>query len=176
MILFTSDTHFGHKGVIRHGRPFSSVEEMDAVLIARWNERVALRDEVWHLGDFCVNRKWWNKIRPQLNGRIHLVLGNHDDPSEAAKWVESVQEVKYLRHEGLRFYLSHYAHRVWRRSDDGSFHLYGHSHGDLPGLNRSMDVCVDDHNFYPISLDEVVARLESQPITHHHRSRSDALL
>ena len=38
-IWFTSDTHFGHKEIIRFtGRPFASVEEMDRELIRRWNE------------------------------------------------------------------------------------------------------------------------------------------
>lgn len=37
----TSDTHFNHARIIElAGRPFSTVEEMDAELIRRWNETV----------------------------------------------------------------------------------------------------------------------------------------
>ena len=46
-VFFTSDTHFGHENVIRFdGRPFASVEEMDAELIRRWNAKVGKGDLV----------------------------------------------------------------------------------------------------------------------------------
>lgn len=52
MIYFTSDLHFGHRNVIRFdNRPFSSVEEMDAALIERWNQKVSNEDAVYVLGD-----------------------------------------------------------------------------------------------------------------------------
>lgn len=48
MIWFTSDTHFGHKNIIDYSnRPFSSVEEMNEVLINNCNERVSNDDEIY---------------------------------------------------------------------------------------------------------------------------------
>lgn len=173
---FTSDTHFGHVAVIEYcKRPFSSVEEMDASLIAAWNDVVAPNDVVWHLGD-VVFRGDPAGYLDQLHGRIHIILGNHDSPSKLRRtraiWVG---EVKYLRVGGQRIYLSHYAHRTWPRSDQGSFHLYGHSHGDLPGLGRSMDVGVDANGYRPLLLEDVLARLEQESPTYHHvpRERSE---
>ena len=44
-VFFTSDIHFGHENVIRFdGRPFATVEEMDAELIRRWNAKVGNTD------------------------------------------------------------------------------------------------------------------------------------
>lgn len=175
MIWFTSDTHFGHEACIRHcARPWSSAEEMDEALIAAWNEHIAPKDEVWHLGDFCW-RGDPQRYLSRLNGRIHLVLGNHDEEKRIAPLVEWCGHVRYLRADGRRFWLSHYAHRVWPGSDHGSFHLFGHSHGDIGGHGRSMDVGVDaiarwwvGKCYEPVSIDQVVARLEQEPVTLRH--------
>ncbi|AMR57429.1 putative phosphoesterase [Pseudomonas phage vB_PsyM_KIL2] len=49
-IWFTSDLHFGHKNVIECcNRPWTC-EEQDAEIVRRWNSRVGLFDEVYHLG------------------------------------------------------------------------------------------------------------------------------
>lgn len=174
-LWFTADTHFGHSHVIRFSdRPFASVGEMDAELIRRWNAVVGPRDEVWHLGDFCWTKEPESYVQ-QLNGRIHLVLGNHDRRRmsllDAGMLFASVQDVKYLRRDGLRFWLSHYAHRTWPKANHGTYHLYGHSHGDLPGVNRSMDVGVDANDYAPISMDAVVAELQDAAFTQHHTER-----
>lgn len=172
MIWFTADTHFGHaKSTPYCSRPFASVEEMDAALIANWNRVVALRDEVWHLGDFCF-RTDPKRYRDQLNGRIHLRWGNHDrDRKALTPLFESVGDVHYLRYEGRKFFLSHYAHRTWPSSHHGTFHLFGHSHGDLPGYGRSMDVGVDAQQYTPISINEVMERLAREAPTPHHLER-----
>jgi calcineurin-like phosphoesterase family protein len=47
-IFFTADQHFGHKNIIKYcNRPFSSVEEMNKVMIDRWNEIVGKEDTVY---------------------------------------------------------------------------------------------------------------------------------
>ncbi|MEF9988159.1 MAG: phosphoesterase, partial [Christensenella sp.] len=52
MIYFTSDFHFGHKGIIEmQNRPFSCAEEMNETLIRNYNERVHKNDTVYILGD-----------------------------------------------------------------------------------------------------------------------------
>jgi calcineurin-like phosphoesterase family protein len=85
MEFFTADTHFGHVNILRYcDRPFGSVEEMDAALIARWNRRVGPTDTVYHLGDFALGpRALWPDYRRQLNGTIVFILGNHDAPHDA---------------------------------------------------------------------------------------------
>ena len=81
---FTADTHFSHAAVMGHGnRPWASVEEMNEGLVEAWNAAVGPRDTVWHLGDvaflsdLCV-AGWLSR----LNGRIHLLIGNHDSVKE----------------------------------------------------------------------------------------------
>lgn len=79
-VWFTSDQHYGHKNIIKHsGRPFSSVEEMDAALIANHNEVVHHDDTVYHLGDFAWHDKKVEHYLSQLRGQHYLVPGNHDE-------------------------------------------------------------------------------------------------
>lgn len=77
---FTSDTHFGHANIIHlaPGRPFATIEEHDEALVAAWNARVRPGDDVWHLGDASMRFAGLIDVVPRLNGRIHLVAGNHD--------------------------------------------------------------------------------------------------
>jgi calcineurin-like phosphoesterase family protein len=78
--FFTSDHHFGHKNILNYekeARPFSSVEEMNEVMIERWNNVVHRNDIVYHLGDFAFG-KHNIQIAERLNGKKRLILGNHD--------------------------------------------------------------------------------------------------
>lgn len=76
MDFFTSDTHFGHVNIIKYcNRPFGSVPEMNAAMIAGWNRHVGPDDTVYHLGDFALGPKvLWPEYRRQLNGRIVFIL------------------------------------------------------------------------------------------------------
>jgi len=67
-------------------------------------------------------------------------------------------------------FLSHYSHRVWSQSHHGILHLYGHSHGSLPGIGKSMDVGVDTNDLYPYHLDEIIEKMKNIPINFvdHH--------
>lgn len=76
-----ADTHFGHKNVIKYcNRPFADTDEMERELIERWNNVVAKDDIVYHLGDFSMthNKDKITEIVSKLNGRIVLIMGNHD--------------------------------------------------------------------------------------------------
>ena len=79
-VFFTSDTHFNHNNIIQYcQRPFKSSDEMNEAMIDNWNSVVGEDDTVFHLGDFCLGcAEEWNKTLNRLNGRIYLILGNHD--------------------------------------------------------------------------------------------------
>jgi calcineurin-like phosphoesterase family protein len=134
-LLFTSDHHFGHggaRGLFK--RPFASVAEMDAAMIARWNETAAPDDEVWHLGDFAVRQPAARmaELLAALAGIKHLVVGNNDGPATTglSGWA-SVQHYAEIETEGLWLILCHYPLRTWNRIGRGALNLHGHSHGRL---------------------------------------------
>lgn len=163
--FFTADTHFGHANAITLcNRPFATVEKMDAELIERWNSVVGPRDVVWHLGDFTLKgvTDVMNYL-PQLNGRINLIWGNHDRPVVRTMigWYSS-QYGTEINLDGWHITLCHYAMKVWNgshRPSEKSLMLYGHSHGQIPVADRTLDVGVDCWDFYPVTLQQIIDRL-----------------
>ncbi|KKL16922.1 hypothetical protein LCGC14_2490690, partial [marine sediment metagenome] len=65
-------------------------------------------------------------------------------------------EVGTMIHKNQFIVVCHYAMRRWERSHYGSWQLYGHSHGRLEPIGLQHDVGVDNNNFYPVSLIELV--------------------
>lgn len=172
MIWFTSDTHFGHTGILAHSnRPFHTIEQHDEALITAWNRRVEAGDTVYHLGDFA-----WFRVpyyRARLRGQIHLVRGNHDRLKAAdEKLFCSVSDLKKVKVGEQKIYLCHYAMRVWNCAHYGSWHLYGHSHGNLADdpAAHSLDVGVDCRGYQPISFDQIAILMKQKqwkPVDHH---------
>ena len=174
-IWFTSDHHFGHSRIIQYSdRPFKNVDEMDCKLVDNWNSLVSPDDFVFHLGDFTFGGvSAWENYRNRLNGDIFLIRGNHDRVQDGQikhlfKGVENYLEINVRDSEHSsgwqQIVLCHYAFRVWNRSHYGSYHLYGHSHGNLPDdpCSLSFDVGVDCHDYKPISYSGVKKIMEKK--------------
>ncbi|MFD2236994.1 metallophosphoesterase family protein [Aureimonas populi] len=160
MIYFTGDTHFGDPRVLRiDRRPFPSMGEHDAALIASWNEVVRPEDEIWHLGDFARGtRDGVEALLASLNGRKHLIIGNNDplDTVEARGW-SSVQHYAEMVVDGHRLILCHYPFRTWNQMGKKSVNLHGHSHGRLTPVTRQHDVGVDPQGLRPVTLATILA-------------------
>lgn len=183
MTLFvTADLHFGHAGILKHtdrARQWrvSSVAEHDDHLIRKWNSRVAPKDEVWVLGDFALTTPdRATKIFGCLNGRKRLIVGNHDNEHVRRLPWESVDQIRMLRHNGLRAVCCHYPMLTWDRAHHGVPHLHGHSHGNLATFMRSsrLDVGVDNTLGFPISVDVAVKLATSYgyvPVDHHTKEK-----
>ena len=162
-IFFTADTHFNHK-VMAEIRGFLTMAAHDEFIIDLWNETVSKRDEVYHLGDFCFgDHERVRHYRGLLNGKIHLVLGNHDHANRVENiqgLFTSVSDIKILKLQKKRIVLCHYAMRVWPASHHNSYQLYGHSHGKLGGLGKQFDVGLESNDYRILSSEEVLLRLE----------------
>lgn len=152
--FFIADTHFGHKEVINlYKRPFASIEQMDEILMAVWNDTVKEKDTVYFLGDFA----WKGSLHlfQKLHGEKNLVRGNHDDERVLRLNWKSVCDNFIGEIEGTKLHLSHYPLRAWASQWRGAIHLYGHVHNTMKALDGSLDVGVESLCYRPISLDEV---------------------
>ena len=178
-INFTSDYHFGHENVLIHNpetRIFDNIFDMEDKIIANHNMVVSDKDHTYNLGDvgFRCSAEYIVERLKRLNGKQHIILGNHDKPLRQAynKGLlngliksgkveiiggvdKSIATIKTIKHMGQTIVLSHYAIRSWPGAFRDAWHLYGHSHGNLSGYYKSFDVGVDNQGLKPISFDQV---------------------
>ena len=100
-VRFIADLHLGHVNMaVKRG--FASVEEHDAHIIAQWNSVVAKRDVTYILGDVTMEKKAPYALLDQLNGRKHVVMGNHDRRQDVAALLEHVDSVAgMVQYKGL---------------------------------------------------------------------------
>lgn len=153
--------------LVESPRPWSTIPEMDEGLIRRWNEVVDRHDDVYLLGDLSFHRREKTaQILSLLAGRVHLIIGNHDERTvrDLPEYFESISQLRMVRWEGERIVLCHYAMRRWDRCHFGAWHLYGHSHGTLPEdpMSLSFDCGVDANDWYPISIQDVALRMQAK--------------
>lgn len=170
MIYFTSDLHFCHdKNFIWGARGYNSVDDMNEQQIIKWNSIVKKDDIIYVLGDFCFDKKRIQEFTTRLNGEKHLIYGNHDRPSKInylSKGFKTSQYAKMLRVKNkCKLWLCHYptilSDNTPRTTTRDVIVLYGHIHlsdnfhklyPNFVGYN----VCVDYHNGYPVSLENIL--------------------
>ena len=177
--FFTSDTHFNHANIIKFcNRPFKDVEQMNDVMIANWNSVIGKDDTVFHLGDFCLgSAAEWTKILDRLNGKIYLIMGNHDLKNIRQGFISRFEHVAMQMRIEIgkkRIYLCHYPFLCFEGSyKDDVWQLFGHVHtrrsnsgidaGRLQYLYPTQyDVGVDNNNFTPVSFGQVKRIIDKQ--------------
>ena len=181
-IFFVSDTHFCHENIIKYcRRPFKDIEENDEELIRRWNEKVPKDGIVFHLGDVAFgNTNRVDEILKRLNGKIYLVIGNHDWRRivNDHKWRFELMTQQINMKIGKRhIILNHYPmlcfSGAWR-GEDATYQLFGHVHTSPytdEGLDQQRlkmlftsqyDVGVDNSNFTSVSWKEVDQIINNQ--------------
>lgn len=189
MILnyFISDLHFGHENVLAFdNRPFKTIEEHDALIIKKWNDKIELDDDVYILGDIS----WYNatktiEIFRSLNGNKHLIIGNHDHKllknQELRSLFMEITDYKELylpkvddQKKSNGIVLSHYPIPCFNNHYYGWFHLYGHVHSgfewnmmkrikrqmkelyDVPCNMFNVGVMMPYMNYEPKTLEEII--------------------
>lgn len=152
-IFFTSDQHFGDDRFNLFYRPFKTIAEQHTALIEAWNSVVSMNDIVYHVGDFAVTDEALDMIL-QLNGTIHLIKGNYDDPRTDGlldKYFDSVSESIDIEIDGEKVHVNHYPEHAKK----DCFNIVGHVHGLWKVQRNMVNVSCDAWHFKPVSLDEI---------------------
>ena len=151
---------------------------MDEALINNWNKVVPKDGIVFHAGDFAMTARidYIRDIVSKLNGKIYLILGNHDyqnhfDRQIVREIFHQTDDVYYftvkdeeLEEKYVNFMIFHYPIMFWRR---GYIHLHGHVHSGpsstanekVPFHPMRYDIGVDAWDYTPTSYHQLKVRL-----------------
>ena len=180
----TSDTHFGHANMLKFllpdgvtpMRPFGSVEEVDELMVERWNEVVRPQDHCYHLGDVAMRQDMLLKFGKRLHGHKRLVRGNHD--IFRTKWYlmagfEEIYGVRVL--DNLLM-----THIPVHPQSLGRFkaNVHGHIHNNhviepVMKIDKQtqavrwtpyLNVCVEVTNYRPLALEELNVMVRIQEV------------
>ena len=162
-----SDTHFNSFSVANIcNRPFKSIKHMNEIIIKNWNQVVRKDDIIYLLGDFVDDSIYQTNLikefRAKLNGRIRIILGNHDRYVPYNEWLNFGFDRVYdqpividnfiiLSHEPL--FLNDFANS----NAKAYLNIHGHVHGNVYNNSHYVNVCVERINYSPVNLDKLVA-------------------
>lgn len=160
----TADLHFGDRNMLAKefvGRRFPSPPLMDAAMIRIWNDTVGKRDTVYVLGDVFaehVPKKRRDYVLRQLNGELHLVIGNHDteETISLTRWASVQDRLRLdLTSDEFGFSMTHKPPEGAPVFDGRTIHLHGHLHSRKASM-PVYDVGVDAHGYKPVHLSALI--------------------
>ena len=170
MIYFTSDLHFNHdRDFIYVPRGFQSVDEMNQTLFKNWNETVTKDDDIYVLGDFFLGTdyEYIQNTLDLLNGKIHLVVGNHDTPSKITEYtawnnIVEIADALRVKYKKKEYFLCHYPVLTASLEQDMTravINLFGHTHSKekfYESRPYMYNVAVDAHDNRPVSIEQII--------------------
>lgn len=159
-IFVISDTHFNHSNFLNFTnedgtkiRPFSSVEEMDQLMLDNWNKVVTDSDIVYHLGDVYFGGG--HGILHSLKGKKRLLLGNHDNGKDQ-NLHKVFQKIELWRmFKEYNCLLTHVPiHESSLYKVD--YNVHGHIHQQDSPTPNHINVSVEKMNYTPVPLEELM--------------------
>lgn len=175
-VYLTSDLHLCHNREFIFGpRGFDNITDHDITICENWNSVVQPEDDVYILGDLMLNDnvRAINMLKC-LNGRKHIILGNHDTPARERLYLEEniAVDVKWadmLHYKGYHFFLSHFPSYTGNIEKETlkqmTINLFGHTHQKenfYQGLPCMYHVGLDSHDCYPVLLDNIIEECKEQ--------------
>lgn len=158
-VLFTSDSHLGHKNIHKFREGVSSPEDNTEKFFKEAKRKINKRTLTYYLGDVAFDEEHMTMIG-ELPGRKILIKGNHDDMVSTKIQMEIFEEIhgciKYKE-----FFLSHcpiHPQQLFRGTN-----VHGHVHQltvkDRWGRKDKsyVNICPEEQGQYFTSLQELRA-------------------
>jgi calcineurin-like phosphoesterase family protein len=152
IVRFIADLHLSHQSMATR-RGFSTIEEHDEHIIAKWNSVVNKRDVTYILGDVTMEKSSPYPLLDRLNGIKHIVLGNHDRRQDTKKLFDYAESIAgMIQYKGI--FLTHCP----IHSDELNYgivkNIHGHIHDKV--VMKMLDGWeVPDERYFCVSCEQV---------------------
>jgi calcineurin-like phosphoesterase family protein len=152
IVRFIADLHLGHENMAKR-RGFSTVEEHDEHIIAKWNSVVNKRDVTYILGDVTMEKSSPYPLLDRLNGIKHIVLGNHDRRQDTKKLFDYAESVAgMIQYKGIM--LTHCPIHPMELEYRFNKNIHGHIHDKV--VMKMLDGWeVPDERYFCVSCEQV---------------------
>jgi calcineurin-like phosphoesterase family protein len=188
-VWITSDTHYGHKNIVRgttnwrtqdgevpveSTRDFQTIEQMNWRMIDGINNFISQDDTLIMLGD--VSFGGFENIDIFLDRlickNIHLIVGNHDhhienNREDIQNRFLSVNHYLEVKINDRSFVLCHYPLQSWNGLNKGVIHIHGHVHlspNKKFGNGKRMDVGVDGNGMDPYNINDIIKMMDKRSV------------
>ena len=140
---------------------------MEREIISRWNRKVNDDDDIYILGDVFYHYKNDKaQFLQKLNGKLHLIVGNHDyemlNNETALARFESVHNLKRIIDDGRMVVVCHFPIASWNMKDHRAYHVFGHIHSKINEetlfmmkQERAFNAGCMINNYEPCTLEEL---------------------
>ena len=168
-IFVTSNQQFGRNGAIdTYKRPFSTVNEMNSILIEKWNSAVSDEDMVYVLGNFAWDPESAEIAIKSLHGNIIFLNGEYDNAIEEILEIIGDDSFSFLYNsiEELpesNAVLSYWPLLDWPEKNKGSYSIVGHPNKKYQTDHKTnvINCACDFWDFKPIEISKVIELLGS---------------
>ncbi|MCQ2772560.1 MAG: metallophosphoesterase family protein [Bacilli bacterium] len=180
MIYYISDIHFNDQRIFdKCNRPFRDLNDFKEAMIKNWNAKVGEQDDIYVLGDIAEDSDSSSlEVFRLLNGKKHLIVGNHDtnllEAIKESAIFESIDYISLINDSGRKVCICHYPLMDWMEFNRNGMLVYGHIHNktasngaayaqikdyykDKPAYNCGVDVT----GYKPVTLDEMIELKEA---------------
>lgn len=163
-VYFISDLHLGHVGVERFRENYTNNIHMRNDLHAKWHSVVRKRDTVYILGDSCFTLEALEDIKTWTGKKV-LVCGNHDLDREVntMSTLSNYYDKVYSLLKYKEFWLSHCP--IHPDELRGKHNIHGYTHKHVIQDSRYINVCVEQLDGVPISLDTIRKKIYNKERT-----------
>lgn len=154
IVRFIADLHLGHENMAKR-RGFSTVEEHDEHIIAKWNSVVNKRDVTYILGDVTMEKSAPYPLLDRLNGIKHIVLGNHDRRQDTKKLLQYAESVAgMIQYKGIM--LTHCPIHPMELEYRFNKNIHGHIHDKVVMLDAPLAPFeIPDERYFCVSCERV---------------------
>ena len=182
MQFFTSDLHFSHKLMVEE-RGFTDADQMNTSIIQSINNVVRPDDDLFIIGDLSfTNFENTEKILLSMQGRKHLILGNHDNLKFIKKlshhfiWIKDRYMLKVKDEDvnggNQKLFLDHYPMLTWPEAHHRVWQVHGHCHNSLDSIYESTRIdCGYDVWRRPIAYEDIKRYMSTRTykVVDHHK-------